>query len=340
MTRRVFRYTSFFIILVVILIISILFSIALGTVQIPISEVFNIMITGDSNNSLHLIIVKEIRMPRTFAATIGGALLAVSGLFLQVFFRNPIVGPYVLGVSSGATLVVGLVILVGYTITASTTLSPYAIFMAAFLGALLVTFFISIVAPIIRSTITLLVIGLMISYICSAITNLLIAFAEKERVHAFILWTLGSFANYLWDQVSFTYIASIPLLLISIYSLKSLNALLLGEDYAKSMGVNIKYARLTVVVTASLLTALITGFAGPIAFIGLAVPHIARLLFKTSDVRVLFFASLLIGGIITVTCDTAARLALAPIELPISAVTSLFGAPIVIALLLKRRVVL
>ncbi len=340
MGRNTFRFTCFFIALVIALSGAILLSIALGAVRIPISQVFNIMVTGNSKNPLYLTIVKDVRMPRTFAAVIGGALLAVSGLFLQVFFRNPIVGPYVLGISSGATLVVGLVILAGYVIFKLTFLSPYVIFIAAFIGALLVTFFISIAASVVRSAVTLLIIGLMISYICTAVTNVLIAFAEKERVHAFVLWTLGSFAGYLWDQVSFTYIASIPLLIISICLLKDLNVLLLGEEYAKSMGVNIKYVRLAVVTTASLLTALVTGFAGPVAFIGLAVPHMARLLFKTSDVRVLFFASLLIGGIITVACDTAARLIFAPIELPISAVTSLFGAPIVIALLIKRRVVL
>ncbi|MDO9574658.1 MAG: iron ABC transporter permease, partial [Candidatus Contubernalis sp.] len=253
-----------------------------------------------------------------------------------VFFRNPIVGPFVLGISSGSTLMVGLVVLAGFSFGMK-TVSPFLIVIAAFLGAILVMAVVLLVANKVKSIVTLLVIGLMVGYLCSAVTSLLTALAEKERVHGFVMWTMGSFSGYTWQQVGIVAALGIPLLLASFFICKPLNAFLLGEDYAKSMGTNIKVFRFVIVSISSVLAALITAFTGPVAFIGMAVPHIARMLFQTSDNRVLIPGTILLGGIITALCDLTARMLLSPVELPVSAITSFFGAPIVIIMLLKRR---
>lgn len=336
---RTAKYSFLFVLLIIVLLSSFILNIGLGSVKINFLEVTKIILHQQTDNMVNQSIVWKIRLPRTLATVLGGAALAVAGLLLQIYFRNPIVGPFVLGISSGATLCVGLVILGGLTFGIK-SVSPFLLFMAAFIGALLVMSIVIAIANKVRSIVTLLVIGIMVGYLCSAVTSFLMAFAEKEQVHGFVMWTLGSFSGFTWQQVFALAVVGIPFLLATFLMCKPLNALLLGEDYARSMGVGIKTLRIVIVVISSILAGLVTAFAGPVAFIGMAVPHIARLSFGTSDNRLLIPGTILLGAIITALCDLAARMLFCPVELPISAVTSFFGAPIVIILLLKRRTAL
>lgn len=317
-----------------LLFVSLILNITLGSVKVPLGEIWKtFMHRGDP---VFQTVVMQIRFPRALSTVFGGAALAVSGLLLQIFFRNPIADPYVLGVSSGATLLVAIVTLTGYAV-GMRSVSPLLLSTAALIGAMGVVALVVLLANKVKNVVTLLVVGLMIGFMCSAGTSFLIAFAEKEQVHGFMLWTLGSFSGFCWDQVAILAIGGAVLLAASYLLCKPLNALLLGEDYAQSMGVNIRTLRFGIVTISSALTALVTAFAGPVAFIGLAGPHLARLTLGTSDNKILIPATILIGALVTTLCDLVARLAFSPVELPISAVTSLFGAPIVIFLLLRRK---
>ena len=281
-------------------------------------------------------VVRAIRLPRVVASSISGASLATSGLLLQVLFKNPIVGPYILGVSSGASLAVSLVIMGGFTF-GFRFIPPYIISFSAFLGAAATMAVVLLVASRVKDPITLLVVGLMVAYVSSSVSSFLVALAEKEEVHRFVLWSLGSFSGIKWGEIGVLFLAlmvSIPFL---IYLMKPLNAFYLGEEYARTMGVDVKKARLWIVFLSSALAGVVTSFAGPVAFVGLAVPHMARLIFGTSDSKHLIPACLLLGASVTSFCDLLSRTLLSPIELPISATTSLFGAPLVVFLVLKRR---
>ena len=338
-TMHAGKYLTVFLILLGVTILVFFLNIAIGSVGISLPEVGRIILNNIQDDSINSTIVWTIRLPRSLAAVMGGGAIAVAGLLLQIFFRNPIVDSYVLGVSSGSTLFIALFMLGGMTFGLS-TLSPYYIFFGAFLGAIIVTAIILLFAYRVHSVVTLLVIGLMIGYLCSAATGILITFADHEKIKGFVVWTMGSFAGFTWERVKVLYLLGLPVLFLAFIISKPLNAFLLGEDYAKSMGVNIKLFRIFIITISSVLTAIVTAFAGPVAFIGMSVPHIARLSLKTSDNRILVPAVFLLGGIITGLCDLAARTLLAPAELMISTVTSFFGVPIVIWLLLKRRTAL
>ena len=318
-----------------LLILFLSLNITLGSVQIPLKDLLKVFLHQE-NNPIYNSVIWDIRFPRSLAAIFGGAALAVSGLLLQIFFRNPIVDPYVLGVSSGATLIVAILMLTGFTLGIG-TVPPLFLSFAALAGALGVVMLIVAISSRVKQVVTLLVIGLMIGYLCSAVSNILVAFAEKENLHNFVLWTLGSFSGFSWDEVAILATAGGALLGAAYLFCKPLNALLLGEDYAQSMGVNIKTLRIIIVLISSALTALVTAFAGPVAFIGLAGPHLARLTLGTSDNKILIPATILLGAMVTTLCDLLARITFSPVELPISAVTSLIGAPIVIGLLIRRR---
>ena len=324
-----------FIILAVGLGFIFLLNIAVGSIHISLPEVVNIVFHHIQDDSVQSTIVWKIRLPRSLASVMGGAAIAVSGLLLQVFFRNPIVDAYVLGVSSGATLLMALVMLGGVTLGMSIT-NPMFLFTGAFLGALTVTAVILTFAFRVRNPVTLLVIGLMVGYLCSAATGLLTTFADNEKLKGFMIWSMGSFAGFTWPQVRLLFLLGTPFLFLSLMISKPLNSFLLGEDYAKSMGVNIRMFRLCIILVSSVLSAAVTAFVGPVAFVGMAVPHIARLLLRSSDNRLLVPATILFGGITTALCDLAARTLLAPAELTISTITSFFGVPIIIWLLMKR----
>ena len=311
-------------------------NVGIGSVPFSPAEVLEVLL-GTGEPSAADAIIWKIRLPRAIAAVLGGAFLAVSGLLLQVYFRNPIVGPFILGISSGATLMVSIVMLTTLTV-GMTVLSPFMTTLAAFIGAYGVVIIVAAVATRVKSGITLLIVGLMMGYLCHAVTAILTALAEKEKIKGFVLWQLGSFSGFKWSEIMVLLLVG-GLILAAIYLLsKPLNAFLLGEEYAASMGVNIRRFRVLILLCACALAGLITASAGPVAFIGLAVPHMARLVFQTSDNRILIPGACLVGALVTSLCDLIARMLMSPVELPLSAITSFFGAPIVIGLLVKRQV--
>ena len=334
--RARFKQVFLLVALLIITFFVFAFCIGFGSVKIDLKEVIHIIFKGEAFNTTNRDIVMNIRFPRALATLIGGAALALSGLLLQIFFKNPIVEPYVLGISSGSTLFVALIMLGGITLGFKNP-SPYVLALGAFLGALLVMMLVVVFAVKVRDVVTLLVIGIMVGYICSAVTNLLIAFADSERLYGFVMWTKGSFSGFTWKNAKVLTTVGVPMIIASFFVVKPLNAFLMGEEYAKSMGVDIKKFRLIIILLASILTATVTAFTGPIAFIGLAVPHISRMIFRTSDNRILIPGTVILGAVVTSLCDLICRTIFAPIELPISSITSFIGAPIVIYLILKRR---
>ena len=330
------RHIYIFPVFVLVLVISAIFNLSIGTAEIKISEILGIITGRISPEIVESFILLKIRIPRLVAAILGGGYLAVSGLLMQVYFRNPIVGPYILGISSGATLTVGIVMLSALSLGFA-GVSPYMTVFAAFVGAFVVMIIVISVASRMKSVIALLLIGIMVGYIASAMTDMLVAFANAEKIKGFVLWGMGSFSGFSWNEIYIMLVAG-GIMIIGVYLMsKPLNAFLLGEDYAQSMGVNIKFFRLILILLSCALAALVTAGAGPIGFIGMAVPHMTRILFKTQNNRVLIPACMLLGGIVTSICDLIARTAFSPAELPLSSITAIFGAPIVIGLLVKRR---
>ena len=316
--------------------ILLILNIGIGSVPFSPAEVWQAIVHPQASATTGSILWK-IRIPRAIAAILGGAFLATSGLLLQVYFRNPIVGPFILGISSGATVMVSLVMLTTLTV-GMTVLSPFMTTIAAFAGAYGVMMIVVAVASKVKNGITLLIVGLMMGYLCHAVTSVLTALAEKEKIKGFVLWQLGSFSGFKWSEIGIMFIFG-GLILVLVYLLsKPLNAFLLGETYAASMGVNIRRFRVLILLFACALAGMITSVAGPVAFVGLAVPHMARLIFQTSDNRILIPGACLVGGLVTSLCDLIARMVLSPVELPLSAITAFFGAPVVIGLLLKRSV--
>ncbi|MDR1166560.1 MAG: iron ABC transporter permease [Deltaproteobacteria bacterium] len=331
--RRNRRITVFYVLGALALLVAVV-NLAVGSISYPLRDVLHVLFNPSEVSDLHFIVWK-IRLPRTLACLMGGAYLAASGLLLQVYFRNPIVGPFILGISSGATLMVALVMLTALGLQL-TYVTPFLTTIAGMVGAYGVMFIVVSIAAKVRSGATLLVVGLMMGYICGAVHSILTALAEKEKIKGFVLWSMGSFSGFKWVEIGILFVVG-GLLVGSIYLLsKPLNAFLLGEDYAATMGVSIRKFRLFILLAASSLAGLVTAMAGPVAFIGLAVPHMARLSFGTSDNRVLVPGACLMGAIVTSLCDLIARMWLSPVELPISAITAFFGGPIVIGLLLKR----
>lgn len=335
MKRRKNKQVFLISVLLFLTIIVFLFSISVGPVNINLENVVKILGGWEIENNTYKSIVMNIRLPRALATVVGGACLAVSGLLLQIFFRNPIVEPYVLGISSGATLFVGLVVLGGYTFGVK-YVTPMFLFWGAFVGAMIVMLVVVFAAKKVKNITTLLIIGMMAGFICSAITCILTAFADKEKITGYIMWTMGSFSGFSWSQVKYLYLLGIPFICVSFLLSKPLNAMLFGEKYAISMGLSIKVFRMIIVLIASVLTATITAFAGPISFVGLAVPHMVRITFGTSDNRILIPGVIISGALMTGVCDLGARMLLAPIELPLGAITALIGAPIVVYLLLRK----
>ena len=269
-----------------------------------------------------------------------GSGLGISGLLMQTLFRNPLAGPFVLGISSGASLGVALVILGAGIFSgafASIFVSKWSIIIAASLGSFLVLSAVLIVSSKVRDTMAILIIGLMFGSITAAVVSVLSYFSSAEQLQQYIFWGFGSLGNLSWQELGIFFLVYSLGMLLSIFSIKGLNSLLLGENYAKSLGLNIKQTRLIIIVATSLLAGTITAFAGPIAFIGLAIPHITRQVFTTSNHKILIPAVFLFGAIIMLICDSIAQLPTSDYTLPINAITSLFGAPVVIWLLVRKR---
>ncbi|WPR71265.1 iron ABC transporter permease [Flavobacterium sp. NG2] len=315
-------------------------NISLGSITIPFNEIYDSLTGGQASKSTWEYIIINYRLPKAITAILVGMGLSISGLLMQTLFRNPLAGPYVLGLSSGASLGVAFVILgagllppfLGALLT-----SPYGIVIASTIGSTLVLIAVLVVSHRMRDTMAILIVGLMFGSFTNAIVSTLTYFSSADQLQKFVFWSMGSLGNLSWTSITILSGCVATGLALSLYSVKPLNALLLGENYAKSLGLNFKKTRLIIILATSILAGSITAYAGPIAFIGLAVPHIAKLLFHTSNHSTLYWSTLLIGASIMLLCDVISQMPGYEITLPINAVTSLFGAPIVIWLLVRKR---
>lgn len=315
-------------------------SISLGSVNIPFKDVYASLTGSHASKSTWEYIIINYRLPKAITAVLVGVGLSISGLLMQTLFRNPLAGPYVLGLSSGASLGVAFVILgAGFlpSFLQTIALSSYGIVLASTLGSTLVLLLVLVVSQRLRDTMAILIVGLMFGSFTTAIVSVLTYFSTAEQLQKFTFWSMGSLGNLSWSTIIILAVCVIIGLLLSAGSIKPLNALLLGENYAKSMGLNFKKARLIIIFATSILAGSITAFAGPIAFIGLAVPHIAKLTFQTSNHTVLFWSTLFFGGIIMLFCDIVSEMPGFDVTLPINAITSIIGAPVVIWLLVRKR---
>lgn len=320
----------------ILLLVSGVLAIGIGSVYISPLKVLKVLFSPGEKDAVEYIIIYNMRLARVVASLTGGAALALSGLLLQILFNNPIADPYVLGISSGARLFVGIAMLGGLTFGFNAS-NPWFMFLGAFLGAFTVMLFMLAFASKIKSVTTLLIVGIMIGYLCSSLVGMLIAFSDDSSIADFTKWNMGSFGLITWEKNAVLAIVCSTFILLSFMISKKLNALLLGEAYAKTMGIHTKRLRIVIILISGVLTAVVTAFAGPIAFVGMSVPHMARMALKTQDARVLLPVTVISGGIFGVVCDLLARTLARPDELPIGTVTSFVGVPIVLFLLIKRN---
>ena len=321
--------------LAVALIVLVGANLCIGSVLVPADHIPGIL-SGGAANSMESQVIWEIRLPRVLSAVLLGGALSLSGFLLQTFFNNPIADPFILGVSSGAKFVVALTMIV--LLGANQAMSSPAMVAAAFLGSLITIGFVLLIARRISSMAMLIVAGVMVGYICSAATNFLIAFADDQSIVNLHNWSLGSFSGSSWDDVAVIAVVVITVSACVFAISKPLSAFQLGEAYAKSVGVNVARFRVVLVLLASMLSACVTAFAGPVSFVGIAVPHLVKSALKSSKPIRVIPACFLGGAIFCAGCDLIARTLFSPVELSISAVTAIFGAPVVIALMLKKRV--
>lgn len=333
-------YSFSFLVLTIILIICFLANISLGSVYIPLKGVFNSLIGNATEHETWQHIIQNYRLPKAITAILVGSGLGISGLLMQTLFRNPLAGPFVLGISSGASLGVALIVLgssVFGGVFVTFLISKWSLVIAASLGSFMVLLAVLIVSIKVRDTMAILIIGLMFASITSAIVSVLSYFGSAQQLQQYIFWGFGSLGNLSWDELFVFFIIYTLGILVCLSSLKSLNSLLLGENYAKSLGLNINRSRLAIIISTSLLAGTITAFAGPIAFIGLAIPHLTRQVFNTSNHKILVPAVFLFGAIVMLICDSIAQVPNSDYTLPINAITSLVGAPVVIWLLVRKR---
>ena len=311
-----------------------------GAVDIPVSSVWKILCGGDVANASWRFIVIESRLPQALTALLAGGSLAVCGLMLQAVFRNPLADPSILGISSGAGLGVALVMLFCGGDIAVGTLSAsgfVAVFLAAFAGALMVTALMLFLSSVICSNALLLIVGVMVGYLASSIVVLLNFFASSDGVRSYMLWGMGNFSSVSLARLPFFAIVSLACLFISVMLVKPLNVLVLGSQYARNLGIDTRRLRNTIFVVVGLLTAIITSFCGPIAFVGLAVPHMARMLFGTDDYRVLLPSTIVIGAFVALLCNFACTLPSDGGVVPINAVTPVIGVPVVLYIMLRKH---
>lgn len=316
----------------------------LGSVHIPFDEIIGILLGRNDGNVIWTNIILKSRLPQSLTAMMAGAGLAVSGLLMQTVFRNPLAGPSVLGISSGASLGVACVVLLsgsigGVALSKLGVIGEVTITLSAIVGSLLIMALIAFVAQKVRGNVTLLimVMGVMIGYIANAIIGVLKFFSAEEDIRAYVIWGLGSFSRVSGGQTSVFIILMLVLLPMSFFLIKTLNLLLLGDSYAKNLGLNIKRARLWVIGCSGVLVAVVTAYCGPVVFLGLAVPHICRGLFHTSNHAVILPASLLGGASLALLCNLIARMPGFEGALPVNSVTALVGAPVVMWVLFNKR---
>jgi len=327
------------VVLPIALAILLVVNVSMGSVSIPFSDLFHSFFGGEIKESWGNILW-YFRMPKAVTACIVGAGLAVCGLQMQTLFRNPLAGPFVLGISSGASMGVALLILAGSFIGGffhQWLTGSWVIVMAASVGSFSVLMIVVLMSVRVKDSMSLLIIGLMFGSATGAFVSILQYFSSAEEVQLFLIWTFGSLGGLNWEEIRVMSILIVIGLGMNALLLKPLNALLLGEGYAQSMGINLKKSRMYIIISTSLLAGSITAFCGPIAFIGLATPHIVRILFRSSDHKILIPATVLVGAIIMLVCDIVAQLPWSEFTLPINAVTSILGAPFVIWIILRNR---
>ena len=327
--------------LIVAIIVLMIVNLLIGSVRIPVADVCRILMGGDGNE-IWFNIIFQSRLPQALTAIVAGAGLAVSGLQMQTVFRNPLAGPSVLGISNGAALGVAFVVLMsgrigGVALSRLGYLGDAAMSVAAIIGALAVMLLIVWIAQKVKGNVTLLIIGVMIGYLANAIIGVLKFLSPEEDVKAFVVWGLGSFSRVSGDEMVLFVVLMCILLPLSCLLVKSMNLLLLGDRYAANLGLNIRQARMLVIVCSGVLVAIVTAYCGPIMFIGLAVPHLARAIFRTSDHRVLMPATALCGAALALVCNLIARMPGFEGALPVNSVTALVGAPVIAAVLFGRR---
>lgn len=317
-------------------------NLVLGSVSIPLRAVWNILWGTGNESVIWQNIIWKSRVPQALTALVAGAGLSVSGLQMQTVFRNPLAGPSVLGISSGASMGVAFVVLLsgslgGVALSKLGFMGEIALTIAAIAGSLSIMALIVFVSQKVRDNVTLLIIGVMIGYIANAVIGVLKFFSVEEDIRAYVIWGLGSFARVSGDQMTLFICIMVVLLPLSFLLVKTLNLLLLGDAYARNLGLNIKRARLLVITCSGVLVAIVTAYCGPIIFLGLAVPHLCRGMFRTSDHRILMPASLLAGASLALVCNLIARMPGFEGALPVNSVTALVGAPVVMSVLFNRR---
>ena len=319
-TRRL-RTWGGFLLLLLLLLIFLIWNILAGSVRLPASEIWTILL--------------QIRLPRLLAALILGGALSVSGYLLQTFFHNPIAGPFVLGISSGAKLTVSVTMVT--LLSRGLVSTPAVLIAAAFAGAMLSMGFVLAISRKVRRMSLLVVCGVMIGYICTALTDFIVTFADDSNIVNLHNWSLGSFSGMSWENVRTMVLVCGAALVLAFFLSKPIRAYQLGEVYAQNMGVHLRAFRTALILLSSVLSACVTAFAGPISFVGIAVPHLMKSLFGTAEPLILIPASFLGGGAFCLLCDLIARTAFAPTEVSISSVTAVFGAPIVIYMMIHRK---
>lgn len=317
-------------------------NLVLGSVSIPLCAVWNILWGTGNESVIWQNIIWKSRVPQALTALVAGAGLSVSGLQMQTVFRNPLAGPSVLGISSGASMGVAFVVLLsgslgGVALSKLGFMGEIALTIAAIAGSLSIMALIVFVSQKVRGNVTLLIIGVMIGYIANAVIGVLKFFSVEEDIRAYVIWGLGSFARVSGDQMTLFICIMVVLLPLSFLLVKTLNLLLLGDAYARNLGLNIKRARLLVITCSGVLVAIVTAYCGPIIFLGLAVPHLCRGMFRTSDHRILMPASLLAGASLALVCNLIARMPGFEGALPVNSVTALVGAPVVMSVLFNKR---
>lgn len=330
-------------VLLSLLVIAFLLDVALGSVHIPLKEVLRVLFTAGSRDDSWIYIIEKIRIPKALTAIVVGCGLSVSGLQMQTLFRNPLAGPSVLGITAGASLGVALVMLSAGSITSIYTIKElgisgsWLIIVASSLGAALIMVIIVWISSSLKDNVIVLIIGVMIGNITLSVISIWQYFSSPELIKDYLMWTFGSLGGVTGTQLVLLAVVVAAGLLISFFSSKSLDALLLGDNYARSMGLTVKHARLLIIGSTSILAGGITAFCGPIGFIGIAVPHLARALFNTSNHRILIPACCLIGTVLMLICDIVAQLPGSQSVLPINVITALVGSPVVIWVIAGRH---
>ncbi len=338
--QKAYKNNIIFLFLFILLFALFIVNISLGSVTIPINEILKGILSHEMSKESWEIILWNFRFPKAITAILVGMGLSISGLLMQTLFRNPLAGPYVLGLSSGASLGVAFIILGSGllpTFISSFFLSNYGLVLASSLGGFLVLMAVLLVSQKLKDTMAILIVGLMFGSFTSAIVSVLSYFTSAEKLQKFTFWSMGSISNLSWNEILLLSTFVLVGIVISFMVIKPLNALLLGEKYAQSIGIHYKKSRFLIIIATSILAGSITAFAGPIAFIGLAVPHMAKLVFQTSNHFILFWSTLLIGAIVMLFCDVIAQVPGHDLTLPINAITSVIGAPVVIWLLIRKK---